>query len=131
MYQDTFTKPVVPDYSAHVCSEGDEDGDDYDTELVAFQIKIAAILFDISIHGNLWKQPLLTQPPLTPEYMATQDELKKAARKLDFMATDGNCLYRAISKILCGKQKYHPQVRTFLADFVEWNSCLFKTISMV
>ena len=42
------------------------------------------------------------------------------------MATDGNCLYRAISKILCGKQKYHPQVRTFLADFVEWNSCLFK-----
>jgi len=35
------------------------------------------------------------------------------------MATDGNCLYRAISKILCGKQKYHPQVRTFLADFVD------------
>ena len=48
-----------------------------DIQLVAFQTKVAAVLFDISTHGNLWKFPLLTQPPLTPEYVATQDELKQ------------------------------------------------------
>ena len=42
------------------------------------------------------------------------------------MTGDGNCLYWSLSKILFGKQKYHKQVCTLLADLVKWNAHLFK-----
>ena len=125
-YQDTFTKPVAPECCVDICSERDEERDECDSELVTFRRKVASILFDINIHENSAKNLHIMQPPLTPEYVATLDELKQAERNLDYITGDGNCLYRAISKSLFGKQKYHPQVRTLLADFVEWNSCLFK-----
>lgn len=122
-YQGTFTDPAS---CVDIYSDGDEEMDEYDSELVTYQSKVASILFDISIHENSVKNLHIMNPPLTPEYVATLNELKQAERNLDYIAGDGNCLYRAISKILFGKQKYHPQVRTLLADFVEWNACLFK-----
>ena len=73
----------------------------------------------MNVHENSTKNLHIMQPPLTPEYVATLKELRQAERNLDYIEGDGNCLYRAISKILFGEQKYHSQVRTLLADFVE------------
>ena len=99
--------------------------EEYDCELDTFQKKLASILFEIHAHEKSSKIVHITQPPLTPEYVATLEELRQAERNLDYIAGDGNCLYRAISKIVFGEQKYHSQVRTLLTDFVEENSSLF------
>ena len=125
-YLDTFTKPVVPECHVDTCSRGQEEREEYNSKLVKFQSKVACILLDVNVHENSTKNVHIMQPPLTPEYVATLKELRQAERNLDYIEGDGNCLYRAISKILFGEQKYHSQVRTLLADFVEGNTWLFK-----
>ena len=64
--QNTFTKPVAPKFCVSICSEGDEEREQYDCELVTFQRKLALILFEINVltvHKELHTIP----PPLKPE----------------------------------------------------------------
>ena len=89
-YQGTFTDPAS---CVDIYSDGDEEMDEYDSELVTYQSKVASILFDIRIHENSAKNLHIVNPPLTPEYVATLNELKQAKRNLDYIAGDGNCLY--------------------------------------
>lgn len=89
-YQGTSTDPAS---CVDIYSDGDEEMDEYDSELVTYQSKVASILFDIRIHENSAKNLHIVNPPLTPEYVATLNELKQAKRNLDYIAGDGNCLY--------------------------------------
>lgn len=77
-YQGTFTDPAS---CVDIYSDGDEEMDEYDSELVTYQSKVASILFDISIHENSVKNLHIMNPPLTPEYVATLNELKQAEQK--------------------------------------------------
>ena len=66
--QHTFTKPIAPKLCVCICSEGDEDREEYNCVLVTFRSKLAPILFEINVltvHKELHTIP----PPLTQEYM--------------------------------------------------------------
>ena len=94
-YQDTFTKPVVPECCVNICNGGQEEREEYNSELVKFQSKVACILLDVNVHENSTKNVHVMKPPLTPEYVATLNskELRQAERNLDYIAGDGKCLY--------------------------------------
>ena len=64
--QDTFTKPVAPKFFVGICSEGDEEKEEYDCELVTFQSKLAPILLEINVLDSSHELDTI-QPPLTPE----------------------------------------------------------------
>ena len=92
-YQDTFTKPAVPECCVDICSGGQEEREEYNIELVTFQSKVACILLDMNVHENSTENVHIMQPPLTAEYVATLKELRQAERNLDYIAGDGNYLY--------------------------------------
>lgn len=46
-------------------------------------------------------------------------------RRLDRTLSDGNCLFRALSKQLFNNQKYHGELQRILIEYVESNTELF------
>ena len=65
--QDTFTKPVASKFCVGKCSEGDEEREKYDCELVTFQSKLALILFEINV------QYVLDSPLRITRYTTSSD----------------------------------------------------------
>ena len=47
-------------------------------------------------------------------------------RRLDSAMADGNCLFRAVSKQLCGDSEQHDKLRQIITDYVAANPKLFS-----
>ena len=52
--------------------------------------------------------------------------LAATGRYLDPAKPDGNCLFRTLSKQLCGNPEQHPKLRKVITDYVASNPSLFS-----
>ena len=61
-------------------------------------------------------------------YSVLKPFLTKQGREVDRVLGDGNCLFRAFSKAICGVEDYHLHLRKAIAEFEADNHNLFKPI---
>ena len=65
--------------------------------------------------------------PSSTGYSVLKPFLTKQQRELDRVLGDGNCLFRAFSKAICGVEDYHLHLRKAIAEFEADNHNLFKS----
>ncbi|CAG5130415.1 unnamed protein product [Candidula unifasciata] len=64
-------------------------------------------------------------PPDHPVYEELKTILALENRKIHFITGDGNCFFRALSKILYGCETYHAAVRSLIVDIIATNKSKF------
>ena len=84
-----------------------------------YRINIAALL---QIDGIL-HQEALTPPRKLSNVDST---LKKIKRRVDVIASDGNCFFRAVSKEILGSQSHHLAIRHHVTQLVLKNIKTFQ-----
>ena len=61
-------------------------------------------------------------------YSVLKPFLNEQDREVDRVLGDGNCLFRAFSKAICGVEDYHLHLRKAIAEFEMDNNKLFRPI---
>ena len=61
-------------------------------------------------------------------YSVLKPFLTKQGREVDRVLGDGNCLFKAFSKAICGAEDYHLHLLKAIAEFETDNHSLFKSI---
>lgn len=74
-------------------------------------------------HGNGEKH--VNPAPSNPVYEVLKELLAKENRKVDYIRGDGNCFFRAISKIMYGNDNFHKAVRNLIVDIIATNKSKF------
>ncbi|CAL1526569.1 unnamed protein product [Lymnaea stagnalis] len=73
--------------------------------------------------GNAEKH--VNPAPSYPIYSVLKELLAKENRQVDYIRGDGNCFFRAISKIMYGNDAFHKAVRTLIVDIIATNKLKF------
>lgn len=63
--------------------------------------------------------------PSWPVYEMLTVKLTQENRRINYVTGDGNCFFRALSKILYGCEKYHKAVRQLVIDIIATNKSKF------
>ncbi|XP_061189411.1 uncharacterized protein LOC133197408 [Saccostrea echinata] len=61
----------------------------------------------------------ISSPPSYPAYDIIKDILDKEGRCVDYIRGDGNCFFRAISKVIYGSETCHSELRQAVVDLLE------------
>jgi hypothetical protein len=64
-------------------------------------------------------------PPSYPIYEMLEGKLVRENRRIHFITGDGNCFFRALSKIVYGSEEYHMNVRCQVIDIIVRNKSKF------
>uniref|UniRef100_A0A2C9L3A4 OTU domain-containing protein n=1 Tax=Biomphalaria glabrata TaxID=6526 RepID=A0A2C9L3A4_BIOGL len=78
--------------------------------------------FCTDVSDNAESTKCFVQPtPSYPIYSILKRQLDKEERLVDYVKGDGNCFFRALSKLMYGSDVYHKAVRTLIVDIIATN----------
>lgn len=94
------------------------------------------VAYKMLLGANIGIQASISQcckPPIIPPCAGTTsflfaDKLAKYQRFIDVIVGDGNCFFRAISKELCGSEKFQTGLQQILVTFIIHNPSLFQAL---